>query len=41
MIGHSTVLIEIGGLRILTDPYFGAWGNPAYGRLAPPAMSRA
>ena len=27
MIGHSTVLIEIAGTRILTDPYFGTWGN--------------
>lgn len=40
MIGHSTVLIEAGGLRILTDPYFGAWGNPAYARLAPAARKR-
>ena len=22
MVGHSTVLIEVGGLRILTDPFF-------------------
>lgn len=40
MIGHSTVLIEIDGVRILTDPYFGLWGNPAYARLAPPALPR-
>jgi L-ascorbate metabolism protein UlaG (beta-lactamase superfamily) len=40
MIGHSTVLMEAGGKRILTDPYFGTWGNPAYKRLAPPAASR-
>jgi L-ascorbate metabolism protein UlaG (beta-lactamase superfamily) len=40
MIGHSTVLLEIGGRRILTDPYFGAWGNPAYGRPTPPARTR-
>ncbi len=40
MIGHSTVLIETGGMKILTDPYFGTWGNPAYARLAPPARSR-
>jgi len=29
MIGHSTVLIEAAEKRILTDPYFGSWGNPA------------
>ena len=40
MIGHSTVLVEIEGMRILTDPYFGTWGNPAYKRLVPPAISR-
>lgn len=40
LVGHSTVLIETGGLRILTDPYFGTWGNPAYERLRPPAMTR-
>lgn len=40
IIGHSTVLIEAEGQKILTDPWFGTWGNPAYGRLAPPAMRR-
>jgi len=30
MIGHSTLLIETAETRILTDPYFGSWGNPAY-----------
>ena len=40
MIGHSTVLIEIAGTRILTDPYFGTWGNPLFARLAPPFKSR-
>jgi len=40
MIGHSTVLIEAGGKRLLTDPYFGLHGNPAYARLAPPARRR-
>ncbi|MCJ7629186.1 MAG: MBL fold metallo-hydrolase [Longimicrobiales bacterium] len=40
MVGHSTVLIVTGGLRILTDPYFGTRGNPAYARLRPPAMTR-
>lgn len=40
MIGHSTVLIETGGQKILTDPYFGLWGHIAYARLAPPAKTR-
>ena len=40
MIGHSTVLIETGGQKMLTDPYFGVWGNIAYARLAPPAKIR-
>jgi L-ascorbate metabolism protein UlaG (beta-lactamase superfamily) len=40
LIGHSTVLIEAGGMKILTDPFFKTWGNPAYRRLAPPAWSR-
>jgi L-ascorbate metabolism protein UlaG (beta-lactamase superfamily) len=40
MIGHSTVLFEIDGMKILSDPYFGTWGNPAYKRLAPPSMTR-
>lgn len=40
MIGHSTVLIEAAGKRILADPWFGAWGNPAYARLRPPAQTR-
>ncbi|MBZ5509042.1 MAG: MBL fold metallo-hydrolase [Acidobacteriia bacterium] len=40
MIGHSTTLIETGGMRILTDPYFGLRGNPAYARLKPPAQPR-
>jgi L-ascorbate metabolism protein UlaG (beta-lactamase superfamily) len=40
MIGHSTVLIETGETRILTDPYFGSWGNPAYARIAPPFKTR-
>lgn len=40
MIGHSTVLLEVDGTKVLTDPYFGTWGNPAYKRLAPPSMSR-
>lgn len=40
MIGHSTVLVEIAGQRILTDPYFGLRGNLAYARPRPPARSR-
>ena len=40
MIGHSTVLIETGGKTILTDPYWGRWGNLAYARVAAPAKSR-
>jgi len=40
MIGHSTVLIEAAGMKILTDPYFGSWGNLAYQRTAPPFKSR-
>lgn len=40
MIGHSTTWIEADGARILTDPYFGTRGNPAYKRVAPPAKSR-
>ena len=40
MIGHSTVFIESAGQRILTDPYFGTWGNPAYARIAPPFKTR-
>jgi L-ascorbate metabolism protein UlaG (beta-lactamase superfamily) len=40
MIGHSTVLIEMAGLRILTDPYFGLRGNLAYSRPKPPSCKR-
>ena len=40
MIGHSTVLIEAAGQRILTDPYFGLHGNPGYARPRPSALSR-
>ena len=40
MIGHSTVLIETDGQRVVTDPYFGTWGNPAFSRLNPPARTR-
>jgi L-ascorbate metabolism protein UlaG (beta-lactamase superfamily) len=40
MVGHSTVLIEVDGRKILTDPYFGTWGNPAYARVGQPVMKR-
>lgn len=40
LIGHSTVLFEVCGRRVLTDPWFGTWGNPAYARTAPPAVTR-
>jgi L-ascorbate metabolism protein UlaG (beta-lactamase superfamily) len=40
MIGHSTVLIEAAGMKILTDPYFGTWGNLAYKRIASPFKTR-
>lgn len=40
MIGHCTVLIETGGERVITDPYFGLWGNSAYRRLTPPIETR-
>ena len=40
MVGHSTVLIETAGRRILTDPFFGLHGNVAYKRLRPPAWRR-
>jgi len=40
MIGHSTVLLEVAGRRLITDPYFGTWGNLAYARAAPPARRR-
>jgi len=39
-IGHSTVLIEAGGTRLLTDPYFGTFGHIAYARVSPPALTR-
>jgi L-ascorbate metabolism protein UlaG (beta-lactamase superfamily) len=40
MIGHSTTLIESDGRRILTDPWFGTWGNPAFQRVKPPSRKR-
>ena len=40
MIGHSTVLIETSGKKILTDPFFGTWGNIGYRRIDRPARTR-
>ena len=40
IVGHNTLLIETGGLRILTDPYFGPTGNAVYMRLNPPTRTR-
>jgi L-ascorbate metabolism protein UlaG (beta-lactamase superfamily) len=40
MIGHSTVLIEAAQTRLLTDPYFGAFGHIAYARVHPPSATR-
>jgi L-ascorbate metabolism protein UlaG (beta-lactamase superfamily) len=40
MIGHSTVLLESNGARLLTDPYFGTFGHIAYARVTPPARTR-
>jgi L-ascorbate metabolism protein UlaG (beta-lactamase superfamily) len=40
MIGHSTVLVETEGKKILTDPCFTGWGNPAYARPVPSARTR-
>ena len=41
LIGHSTVLIEAGGMKILTDPFFSSWGDLAYRRITPASCSRA
>ncbi len=40
LIGHSTVLFETAGLRILTDPYLRKSKHPAFRRVRPPARSR-
>ena len=40
MVGHSTVLLEGAGIRLITDPYFGTFGHIAYSRVRPPAMTR-
>ena len=39
-IGHSSVLVEAAGLRLILDPFFGRHGNPAYRRTVPPARTR-
>ena len=39
MVGHSTVIIEAGGVRFLTDPFFAARTMPGTRRTHPPAMS--
>lgn len=40
MVGHSTVLLEGAGTRLLTDPYFGTLGHVAYARVRPPGLRR-
>jgi len=40
LLGHATFLIECAGQKVLSDPYFGSWGNPAFTRVRPPAMQR-
>ncbi len=40
MIGHSTLLLEAAGTRLITDPYFGTLGHVAYARVRPPALKR-
>jgi L-ascorbate metabolism protein UlaG (beta-lactamase superfamily) len=41
VIGHSSVLLESAGTRLLTDPYFGTFGHIAYSRVTPPAVARS
>jgi L-ascorbate metabolism protein UlaG (beta-lactamase superfamily) len=40
LIGHSTILIETAGKRVLTDPFWNTWGNPAFARVETPAKAR-
>lgn len=40
LLGHCTFLIECAGQKVLSDPYFGLWGNPLFFRVRPPAMHR-
>lgn len=39
LVGHSSVLLESGGTRVLLDPFFGG-GNLAYRRTSAPALGR-
>lgn len=41
LVGHSSVILESAGTRLLTDPYFGTFGHIAYSRVTPPAVSRS
>ncbi len=41
LIGHSSVLLESEGTRLLTDPFFSTFGHIAYSRATPPAISRS
>lgn len=36
-VGHATVLVELGGVRLLTDPVLGAWIGPLRRQGAPPS----
>ncbi|MBS1679317.1 MAG: MBL fold metallo-hydrolase [Actinobacteria bacterium] len=36
-VGHATVMIELDGVRLLTDPVLGRWIGPLRRRGAPPA----
>jgi L-ascorbate metabolism protein UlaG (beta-lactamase superfamily) len=40
IIGHSTVLIELQSLKILTDPYFETDGDFMHERISPPAIAK-
>ena len=44
-IGHMTVLLRLGGIKILTDPWWGRYASPVKGigphRYAPPALALA
>jgi L-ascorbate metabolism protein UlaG (beta-lactamase superfamily) len=41
LIGHSSVLMEIGEQTIITDPYFSKTGNIAFKRTRPPYGERS
>jgi L-ascorbate metabolism protein UlaG (beta-lactamase superfamily) len=38
-VGHATVLIELDGVRLLTDPVLGGWVGPLRRHGAPPAAA--